>query len=196
MRRLVLLALLLWARPARASLLELWVESGLGTLRGGASGGADLDWFDAGSGGAVSLSAGAHLLFIDAWVDHLELFGGELGGSYTQLMAGFGGIHELRAFKLWLGVGGGYGFWSWPEAVLVPGQDAEAVVAEGRFGLEHTLVPLGFGGVGLAVWGSVGYHYQLGSETLIDVTAGTVEFDPVHGLHWRAFAGLRAHFEL
>jgi hypothetical protein len=193
-----LLAVILVASPVRAeaSLLELWAETGMGGLGfGGAQGGkGQTDFFDAASGGALSLSVGAHVLFMDGWIDHYQLFGGELGGSYTQFMAGFGGTYDVAAAKLWLGIGGGYGRFSFPEAARAP--DATAVVAQTRFGGEYKLFAFGAGAVGLGAWASVSYHYQLGAVVDIDVTGRKLTFDPVHGLHFAMLGGVRVHLQI
>jgi len=84
-------ATLFAARQAHADILSLRVEAHGGAMGGAGMGGAAKDdaFFKDARGGVYGALVGIEALFIDVWVDHHQIVGGDgLIGTWTQFMTG------------------------------------------------------------------------------------------------------------
>src|SRR5688572_29447760 len=79
------------ARVADAKILELYaqIQGGGASGRGMAGMQKDNDFFHGAQGAAYGALIGAEVLYLDAWVEHVQLVNGDgLAGTWTQFMAG------------------------------------------------------------------------------------------------------------
>lgn len=209
------------AQPARASLIELWGEAGGGTMnQGGSFADSNIkpDFYKVNGGGATAFSAGVHVLFIDGYVSYHSLFGDFGTAGLTKLAVGLGPNIDVGPVKIFVTVGGGYGYMSWGDeakallpaaptgamagAATTPELGSNMYFGEARFGGEYVFSLLPAFGLGLGAWGNVGAYYQP-SEIEFDtsLSGGTdpnerVKFEPVAGWNWSLLFGVRAHVGL
>ncbi len=211
---------------AQASLIELWGEAGGGLMKqGGSFADSNLkpDFFAANGGGATGFSAGVHILFVDGYVNYHNLFGDHGTASLTKFGVGFGPNIDVGPIKIFVTVGGGYGYMTWDkkaDALLLPAQMAmmqpgmmsgkkpelgsTMYFGEARFGGEYRIPIIPAFGLGLGAWGNLGAYYQpddISFDTSLTSSAGTdpnkrVQFEPVAGWQWSLLFGVRGHVGL
>jgi hypothetical protein len=76
---------------AEAKIFDVYAQAQGGAAAGKGLGGAqkDADFFDGATpSGAYGVLVGAEVLFIDGWVEHIQLNDGSLTGTWTRIMVG------------------------------------------------------------------------------------------------------------
>lgn len=191
-RHVVLLGLL-FASPASAKFIDIYVQAQGGGAYGKGIGSEeeDRDFFDRTKGGSYGFLVGAELLFIDGWVEHNQFRAdGNVVGTFTQLMLGLD-VDFALAPKFYgeLGVGAGVGVGTGQQ--IEPPLDNSEISDKGLLGrisaaLEYRLNQFASLGVTLPVT----YGYMLKNGAAND------EANRYHSMNVRPMAYLRLHFHL
>jgi len=196
MKRALLVTLVTVAAPAvaRADVFSLRVEGHAGAGGGATVSGAVKDterggFYDSARGGMWGFLVGAEVMFVDAWVEHHEYFGGDrtINGTWTQFMAGLdldlesgrergpspenGVPGELgppsRYLELGIGAGFGVGTGQQPELPLDNSEVSDkGFVVEGRFSAGFIVGRVI--GLGVTVPVSAGYFFKSGFANNMD----------------------------
>jgi hypothetical protein len=179
-------------RPAAAKMLELYLQvepiGGLfGTRVGGTSvsGGQSSDFFVRNQGPMFGFKAGAKVLFIDAYFDFKQSFGGDGLGS-TWLAGLLGASFDLNpgSWRISLGVHGGFGLGTTQTLDATSSDNKisqKGPVVQARAALFRKLAKVFYVGVE----GNLGYHYlYLGGNAVSQDSW-------VHGMHYMVMAAAR-----
>jgi hypothetical protein len=183
MRALTCAVVLAIATPASADIFKLYVEADTGTVVGktwfGDQPVKDAAFFVNAPPFAYGLLVGAHIVFIDAWVQHHEFTNGDRVATWTQL--GLGNRFQVGLNDVFLEVGLGVVYGLGTGQQVTPPPDGakvtdQAILAEARAGVGYHLN--GILDLGIAVPLSGGIFFKSGpgsSNTDLKTYYGGIE---------------------